>query len=66
MEDVDVWPLISLHKTQVWRQGKAKTMPQKSDSFTAHVKSEDVYEDLARDLSKDLTHEIMKSKHHYP
>ena len=35
-----------------------------TDSFIIHMKTEDIYEDIAVMLKKDLIHQIMKSTDH--
>ena len=33
-----------------------------TDSFTVHVKADDIYKDIAKDVEKDLTLQFMKQK----
>ena len=33
-----------------------------TDSFTVHVKADDVYKDIAKDVEKDLTLQFMKER----
>ena len=45
-------------------QCNAKLWYMDTDSFMIHIKTEDVYEEIANDLEKDLIHHIMKSIDH--
>ena len=33
-----------------------------TDSFTVHVKADDIYKDIAKDVEKDLTLQFMKER----
>ena len=46
-------------------QNNEKLCYMDTDSFTIHIKSEDVYEDIADYVEKDLIHQIMKWIDHY-
>ena len=37
-----------------------------TDSFIMHIKTKDLFKDIANDFEKDLIHQIMKSLYHYP
>ena len=40
------------------------TIQNYTDSFTSHIKTKNVYEDIVNDVEKDLIHQTMKSVDH--